>query len=148
MRTGATLYVAPKYVWYTFYVQEKEFINKVHKHLPREIYRWKINDPYHGGVADTFYSGRINHCFIEYKYKDTLPSKPTSKIKMNLSAQQRIWLTERAKHNIFTYAVLASGDHVYVTDNFTIKELTVKDFKKEAISFTTYIKTLTEFCLG
>jgi|TARA_R110002049_G_scaffold151096_3_gene314593 hypothetical protein len=129
-------------------VQEKEFINKVHKHLPREIYRWKINDPYHGGVADTFYSGRINHCFIEYKYKDTLPSKPTSKIKMNLSAQQRIWLTERAKHNIFTYAVLASGDHVYVTDNFTIKELTVKDFKKEAISFTTYIKTLTEFCLG
>lgn len=135
-------------MWYTFYVQEKEFINKVHKHLPKEIYRWKINDPYHGGVADTFYSGRANHCFIEYKYKDTLPTKPTSKIKMNLSAQQRIWLTERANHNIFTYAVLGSGNQVYVTEDFTITELTVKQFNDEAIPFKMYIESLTNFCLG
>ena len=129
-------------------MQEKEFINKVHNHLPKEIYRWKINDPYHGGVADTFYSGRTNHCFIEYKYKDTLPSKPTSKIKINLSAQQRIWLSKQAEHNIFTYAVFASGDLVYVTEDFTIEHITLKEFNKNSIPFKTYIEVLTKFCLG
>lgn len=129
-------------------MREKEFINKVHKALPSIIYKWKINDPYHGGVADTFYSGPKGHCFIEYKYIDQLPIKSTSKIKFNLSAQQRIWLTERAEHNLFTYAVLGSGALVYVSEDFTIEHLTVEEFNKGAIPFTTYIEVLTKFCLG
>ena len=68
---------------YTQDVREKEFINKVHKHLPKEIYRWKINDPYHGGVPDTYYAGSTGFCFIEYKYQDTLPRRDTSKIQIN-----------------------------------------------------------------
>ena len=31
-------------VCYTRRVREKEFIMKVHKHLPKAIYKWKIND--------------------------------------------------------------------------------------------------------
>lgn len=136
------------YACYTLCMREKEFINKVHKCLPKEIYKWKINDPYHGGVPDTFYSGPEGHCFIEYKYTDKLPSKTTSKIKLNLSVQQRIWLTQQSKHNIFTYAVLGSGDLVYITEDFTIQELTVEQFNKEAISFKAFIEILTKFCLG
>ena len=49
-------------------MREKEFINKIHKKLPKEIYKWKINDPYHGGVPDTFYSGPKGFAFFEYKY--------------------------------------------------------------------------------
>ena len=120
----------------------------MHKALPSTIYKWKINDPYHGGVADTFYSGPQGHCFIEYKYIAKLPAKSTSKIKFNLSEQQRIWLTERANHNMFTYAVFASGDLVYVTEDFTIKELTVKQFNNKAIPFKMYIEGLTNFCIG
>jgi hypothetical protein len=129
-------------------MREKEFINKVHKALPSSIYKWKINDPYHGGVPDTFYAGPKAHCFIEYKYIDQLPAKCTSKVKFNLSSQQRIWLTEQSKNNVFTYAVLGSGDQVYVTENFEIKNLTVEEFNKGAIPFKTYIEVLTKFCLG
>tara|TARA_R110001592_G_scaffold125448_3_gene335506 strand:- start:604 stop:1005 length:402 start_codon:yes stop_codon:yes gene_type:complete len=129
-------------------MREKEFINKVHKALPSSIYKWKINDPYHGGVPDTFYAGPNGHCFIEYKYIDQLPAKNTSKVKFNLSPQQRIWLTEQAVNNLFTYAVLASGDQVYVTEDFTIKDLTVKKFNEGSIPFKIYIEVLTKFCLG
>lgn len=147
-RTGANYSFAPMYVCYNFYVQEKEFINKVHKQLPKKIYCWKINDPYHGGVSDTYYSGPNNHCWIEYKYKDKLPSKETSKIKINLSVQQRMWLTQQKEHGIFTYAVFASGNLVYVIEDFTLKEITLKEFNENSIPFKTYIEVLTKFCLG
>ena len=109
-------------------MKEKEFINKVHKHLSKEVYRWKINDPYHGGVPDTYYSGPNSNCWIEYKYKHALPAKCTSKIKINLSEQQRIWLTRQKEHGVFTYTVFASQDLVYVMEDFTIKEITLKEF--------------------
>ncbi len=105
-------------------MREKEFINKVHRKLPKEIYRWKINDPYHGGVSDTYYSGPNNHCWVEYKYKEDLPAKLNSKIKINLSEQQRIWLTRQKEHGVFTYVVFASGDLVYVTEDFTLTHIT------------------------
>lgn len=129
-------------------MQEKEFINKVHKHLSKEIYRWKINDPYHGGVPDTYYSGPNNHCWIEYKYKDKLPLKKTSKIKINLSQQQRLWLMRQAEHDVYTYVVFGSGDLVYVTEDFKLKEITLKEFNKNAVAFKDFIQALTKHCLG
>ena len=133
---------------YTQDVREKEFINKVHKKLPKEVYKWKINDPYHGGVSDTYYSGPNNHCWIEYKYKEDLPVKLNSKIKINLSEQQRIWLTRQKEHGVFTYVVFASGDSVYVTEDFSLAHITVKQFKEQAIPFKIFIQVLTNFCLG
>ena len=56
-------------------MQERHFINKIHKKLPSTIYKWKINDAYHGGVPDCFYSGTGGLCFVEYKYKKELPKK-------------------------------------------------------------------------
>lgn len=132
---------------YTSFVREKEFINKVHKHLPKEVYRWKINDPYHGGVPDAFYSGIQNHCFVEYKYKDTLPKKLTSKIKLELSAQQRNWLKLQKTNNLFVYTVFACQDHVYVIEDFDLKEFTVADFYNKATTFKEYIFALTKFCM-
>jgi len=148
VRTAATYTVVAKYVCYTQVVREKEFINKVHRKLPKEVYRWKINDPYHGGVSDTYYSGPANHCWIEYKYKEDLPAKLNSKIKINLSEQQRIWLTRQKQNGVFTYVVFASGDLVYVTEDFTTTHITVAQFKKEAIPFKIFIKVITNFCLG
>lgn len=128
-------------------MREKEFINKVHKHLPKQIYSWKINDAYHGGVPDAFYSGPQGHCFIEYKYVSTLPKKEESKIEINLSVQQRIWLTQQKKNNIFTYVVLGTPDLVYITEDFTIKHITLKKLKKSGVPFKTFIDGVTKFCL-
>ena len=56
-------------------MQERHFINKIHKRLSSDIYKWKINDAYHGGVPDVFYSGPGGHCFVENKYKKELAAK-------------------------------------------------------------------------
>ena len=132
---------------YTPYVREKEFINKVHKHLPTAIYRWKINDPYHGGVPDAFYSGIQGHCFVEYKYKDSLPKKPNSKIKLNLSEQQRNWLKKQKVNNIFVYVVFACQDQVYVIEDFDLQEFTVETFNTHAVPFDNFISALSRFCM-
>ena len=127
---------------------ELDNVRKILRKLPKEVYRWKINDPYHGGVSDTYYSGPNNHCWIEYKYKENLPAKLNSKIKINLSEQQRIWLARQQEHGVFTYAVFGSGDQVYVTEDFTLTHITVGTFIKEAIPFKIFVETLTKFCLG
>ena len=66
-------------------MQERHFINKVHKKLPSSIYKWKINDAYHGGVPDCFYSGNGGLCFVEYKYKKELPKRDGTSICFNLN---------------------------------------------------------------
>jgi len=142
----ATVNVVGTHVCYTHDVREKEFINKVHKHLPTSIYRWKINDPYHGGVPDTYYSGNKGNCFIEYKYQEELPKRDTSKLKINLSAQQRIWLTTQHEHNVNVLVVLGTRVGVYTTRDFQLKEITVKEFKDNCISFNNYINKLKEIC--
>ena len=133
---------------YSRHVREKDFITKVHKHLPKYIYSWKINDPYHGGVPDAFYSGQSKHCFIEYKYVQTLPKKDTSNISINLSAQQRACLQKHLNHKIPAFVVVGSEDLVYVTQNFTLEKITVKEFTNNAVSFVQYIDNLVGFCLG
>ena len=129
-------------------VREKDFITKVHKHLPSYIYTWKINDPYHGGVPDTFYSGRYQHCFIEYKYIQNLPKKQNSKIPIKLSAQKRVCLQKHVEHNTHAFLVIGSKDLIYTTQDFSIKNITVKEFTNKSISFVQYIDNLTSFCLG
>ena len=128
-------------------VREKEFINKVHKHLPKEVYRWKINDPYHGGVPDAFYSGQANSCFVEYKYTESLPKKESSYIKLNLSEQQRNWLKLQTKNNLFVYVVFACLNQVYVIEDFDLKKFTVKEFNERSYTFKNYIEALSSFCL-
>ncbi len=133
---------------YTPWVQEKDFITKVHKHLPKYINAWKINDPYHGGVPDAFYSGKYQHCFIEYKYIKKLPKKENSKILINLSEQQRVCLQKHLDHNINAFVVVGSKDLIYTTQDFFQKEITLKEFINKSISFKLYINHLTSFCLG
>ena len=144
---GANYSFAPMYVCYTSYVKEKDFINKVHKKLPKEIYRWKINDPYHGGVPDTFYSGPKGFAFIEYKYKQKLPARGSSKITVDLSKQQRLWLQQQYDYNMPVYYVLGSPDHVLVSQNFQKEFFTLNEYLKHAGTFDQFIDKLIDICL-
>lgn len=77
-----------------------------------------------------------------------MPLKETSKIKINLSQQQRLWLMRQAEHDVYTYVVFGSGDLVYVTEDFKLKEITLKEFNKNAVPFKDFIQALTKHCLG
>ena len=91
-------------------MQERHFINKIHKKLPSSIYKWKINDAYHGGVPDCFYSGNGGLCFVEYKYKKELPKRDGTSIGFNLTPQQSTWLKDRKSEGVPTFAVLGVGN--------------------------------------
>ena len=128
-------------------MKEKDFINKVHKALPKEIYRWKINDSYHGGVPDTFYSGPNGFCFVEYKYKEKLPKKSNTHIKITTTEQQRIWLRRAQSHNLNAYIVFASGDSVYVITNPDMPFICLGQFQRVAWPFKKYVDFLTKLCI-
>ena len=69
-------------------MHESNYITAIHKLIPLEIEKWKINDSYTSGVADTYYSGDKADIWIEYKLVRNNPNKYTPK----LSPLQRAWL--------------------------------------------------------
>ena len=74
-------------------MNEHGFIRAVHRRLPTELLRWKINDSYAGGVPDAFYAGAARCLFIEYKYLK-LPVRKDTNLRINLSEQQKLWLNK------------------------------------------------------
>ena len=55
---------------------ETSFSLSVHRHLPplKELYREKMNNPYHGGTPDWWYSGRKD-LWLEHKFLPRVPQK-------------------------------------------------------------------------
>ena len=129
-------------------MQERQFITKVHKNLSSDIYKWKINDSYTGGVPDCFYTGPAGHCFVEYKYKKELPKRDTTPINFNLSAQQELWLTERSKQGVPCYVALAVDNLIVLTQNFEkSNQYLTKEFLEDSMLFKDFIDKLNKMCV-
>lgn len=125
------------FLCYSRAVNETGFIKKINKSLSTNIYKWKINDPFHGGVPDCYYSGPAGMCFVEYKYKPKLPARDTSKINFGLSKQQELWLTDRQKDQVSVYVLAGCEDKVVqVSYNFgKVNEYTKQTFLEDAMEF-------------
>ena len=129
-------------------MQERHFINKIHKRLSSDIYKWKINDAYHGGVPDVFYSGPGGHCFVEYKYKKELPKRHNTYIKFGVTAQQCAWLNARKDEGVPVFVALGVGKSVVFNDNFDVVNVyTVRDYITEAMSIDDFIDELEKICI-
>ena len=129
-------------------MQERHFINKVHKKLPPSIYKWKINDAYHGGVPDCFYSGNSGLCFVEYKYKKELPKKDGTSINFNLTPQQCAWLNGRKDEGVPCFAALGIGNLVLVTQDFdNVNNITKSQFMREAMNISEFVGKLENLCV-
>ena len=129
-------------------MQERHFINKIHKRLSSDIYKWKINDAYHGGVPDVFYSGPGGHCFVEYKYKKELPKKHNTYIKFGVTAQQCAWLNAHKDEGVPVFVALGVGKSVVFNDNFDVVNVyTVRDYITEAMSIDDFIDELEKICI-
>jgi hypothetical protein len=130
-------------------VNESQFINKIHKKLSNQVYRWKINDPYHGGVPDAYYSGPAASAFVEYKYKPVLPVKDTSKINFGLSSQQELWLTSQAKNQVPVYVIAGCKNRIIkLTSNFEdVNTYTKQEFIDKSIHIDDWISMLQQHCL-
>jgi hypothetical protein len=78
-------------------MNEHSFIRAVHRRLPANILRWKINDSYAGGVPDAFYAGAARCLFVEYKFVK-IPVRDSTNLRIGLSEQQKLWLNKM--HNM------------------------------------------------
>ena len=129
-------------------MQERHFINKIHKRLSSDIYKWKINDAYHGGVPDVFYSGPGGHCFVEYKYKKELPKRHNTYIKFGVTAQQCAWLNARKDEGVPVFVALGVGKSIVFNDSFDVVNVyTVRDYITEAMSIDDFIDELEKICI-
>ncbi|AZN32550.1 hypothetical protein [Pseudoalteromonas sp. Xi13] len=88
---------------------ESQYTANVGKKLSSDIMRtWKINDNFAGGVPDAFYRHRNGKrpLWAEYKFIKTLPKRPTTFVKPNLSAQQLLWLNEAVEANELAVVII------------------------------------------
>ena len=76
---------------------ETTYIGRVHKHLPKMVYRMKNNNPYLGGVPDVWYSAGKSDLWVEYKYIPKLPKSVPIRVPELLSSLQMQWLNDRRK---------------------------------------------------
>ena len=88
--------------------------------------RWKIHDTYTGGVPDAWYAGPAGTLFVEYKYV-LLPKKSTTRIKVGLSAQQRLFLNRLIEYHLPCVIIVAhqTGAAIFSpteVDNGLLKE--------------------------
>lgn len=74
---------------------ETTFIESVHRHLPANIHREKMNNPYSSGTADVWYSGCKNDLWLEYKFLPRVPQRGIVDPAKLLSALQVRWLNGR-----------------------------------------------------
>jgi len=83
-------------------MHESNYITAINNLIPIEIERWKINDSYTSGVADTYYSGNKTDIWIEYKLVRNNPKKHTPK----LSALQKAWLKRQYNRGRKVYVLV------------------------------------------
>lgn len=127
-------------------MNEHGFIRSIHKKVPSSIYKWKINDNYAGGVADAYYSGNGGDLWVEYKYIKALPAKDTTLVRIGLSAQQKLWLSNRFKEGRKVVVVIGSPDGTVILDvpeNWN-RDMQKHEFISRAIDKSQIVSYITE----
>ena len=120
-------------------MNEHSYIKAIHRLLPTSVYKWKINDNFHGGVADAYYSGKGGDIWIEYKYISKPPKKPTTIIRTCLTDQQLNWLQTRQEEGRNVALVIGidapkgykGQDNIVITD--LSQDITLETFSSSAL---------------
>lgn len=95
------------------YKNETAFIAAIHRKLPHDLYRMKVNLISNNGVFDCYYSGFGGDCWVEYKYLRTTPVKHFNP-KRYLSDLQQIWGDDRRAEGRQVMAVYGCPDGVFL----------------------------------
>lgn len=77
---------------------ETVFTNAIHRFLPppKQFHREKMNNPYRGGTADMWYSGKSADLWAEYKFLPRVPQRgDITPERLGLTALQLDWLRGR-----------------------------------------------------
>lgn len=118
---------------------ENVFIDSVHRYLPVELYRVKMHNEYHAGIADVWYDSKSD-MWVEYKFL-VLPVRDTTVIDLTggknppLTPLQQEWLTARHHNGRKVGVIVGSKDGGVWFPGTTWKQpLTAGEFRLRLIS--------------
>ena len=127
-------------------MNEHGFVRSVHRQLSPDVFVWKINDKFAGGVPDAFYAGPARCLFVEYKYIK-LPKRPTTLVRTGLSEQQKLWLNRMLTLGKPVAVVLGSNEgHIITTKNWDTP-VSAEHFRQHAMSTKAVAAQISAFCL-
>lgn len=129
---------------------ESQYTQAVHKHLPKVLYRWKINDSFQGGVADAYYSGTNGDLWVEYKYLKSLPKRLSTCITPALRSLQKRWLRDRHSEGRNVAVIIGSPEGSVILSKPSAWEagISCEDFKEQALSKQEIANWITTQCLN
>ena len=129
-------------------MNEHGFIKAVHRHIPSEVYRWKIHDTYTGGVPDAFYCGPAGSLWVEYKYIK-LPKRKTTVVTFGLSELQQIWLTKMAGYGQTTLLAVGWQQSTQVFYGLNLQQTARQDeLVQNSLNFRGLAALITQHCLS
>ena len=129
-------------------MNEHGFIKAVHRHIPSEVYRWKIHDTYTGGVPDAFYCGPAGSLWVEYKYIK-LPKRKTTVVTFGLSELQQIWLTKMAGYGQTTLLAVGWQQSAQVFYGLNLQQTARQDeLVQNSLNFRELAALITQHCLS
>ena len=111
---------------------ETTFTHSIHRHLPKEVYREKMANPYRGGAPDVWYSGNKRDLWVEYKFIPKLAVRVPNKIE--LSELQRLWLEARQVEGRNVAVIVGCPDGGVVLRSPFPREITTPDFQASLLS--------------
>jgi len=131
-------------------MNEHSFVKAVHRHLPKDLIRWKIRDTFTGGVPDAYYCGPSSSLFVEYKFIK-LPKRPDTIVKLNLSALQLEFLGKLNDFNqpVAVIAGFISKNNIFsifLSDAVWTKPLSVAYYSENKISVANIAQRISTMC--
>lgn len=130
---------------------ETSFTLGVHKHLPplSALHREKMANPYRGGTADYWYSGRRD-LWIEWKFL-VVPKRDSTVIDLVtkgdvISPLQRQWLNDRYSEgrNVWVVVGCKAGGAIFKDKNWELA-LTTGEFNRCVVSRRDLASAIAEF---
>lgn len=121
---------------------ENRFIKSVNTKLPKEIYKEKMHNPYRGGTADMWYSGK-HDAWVEYKWINAVPKKGV--VIPDLSGLQKVWLRGRFEEGRTVYVVVGCPEGAIIFSDPADWE---QGAKLPVLSKPDYIVWLTKIITG
>ena len=109
---------------------ETTFYTGLHKHLPAELHKEKMHNPFRGGTWDFWFSGKAD-LWVEYKFT-VLPKRESTIVDVDLSEIQKDWGKGRLKEgrNLAVIVGCKEGGVIF-TDQKWLYSLSCKDFKRQ-----------------
>lgn len=112
---------------------ENQYIAKIHKLVPPEVYRMKTHNPYVAGIPDCYYSGNKDALWVEYKFIVKLPVNVP--VAINLSALQKAWLESRYGEGRNVAVIVGSPEGAVILHPPQLnQEITAYDFRETMLA--------------